>query len=81
MAYGERRAPPRPPIDQSVAPGVRMVSPRPASGSESGTLGGGWQTPMLFGTYSLWVDTTGDLRIKATAPTSDLDGTVVGTQS
>lgn len=29
----------------------------------------------------LWVDATGDLRIKATAPTSDTDGTVVGSQS
>lgn len=29
----------------------------------------------------LWVDATGDLRIKATAPTSDTDGTVVGTQT
>jgi hypothetical protein len=29
----------------------------------------------------LWSDATGDLRIKATAPTSDTDGTIVGTQS
>jgi hypothetical protein len=32
--------------------------------------------------YWLFIDSTGDLRIKATtAPTSDTDGTVVGTQS
>lgn len=34
----------------------------------------------LRGSY-LWVDATGDLRIKASAPSSDTDGTVVGTQS
>lgn len=31
--------------------------------------------------HYIWVDATGDLRIKATAPSSDLDGTVVGSQS
>lgn len=34
-----------------------------------------------LGAYYLWVDSTGDLRIKSGAPTSDTDGTVVGTQS
>jgi hypothetical protein len=34
-----------------------------------------------FGSYFLWVDATGDLRIKNGAPTSDTDGTVVGTQT
>jgi hypothetical protein len=29
----------------------------------------------------LWVDSTGDLRIKTSLPTSDTDGTIVGTQS
>jgi len=42
---------------------------------------GSWQAPMLLGAYRLWVDATGDLRIKSSAPTSDTDGTVVGTQS
>ena len=44
--------------------------------------GGGWNTahPVL-GTYHLWVDATGDLRIKNGAPTLDLDGTIVGTQT
>ena len=32
-------------------------------------------------TYYLWVDTTGRLRIKSSAPTSATDGTIVGTQS
>ena len=34
-----------------------------------------------FGAYYLWVDATGDLRIKSSEPTSDTDGTVVGTQT
>jgi len=34
-----------------------------------------------LGSYSLWVDSTGDLRIKSGIPTSDTDGTVVGTQT
>lgn len=47
-----------------------------------GVANGAWNTGCLrIGTYRLWVDATGDLRIKSTAPTSDLDGTVVGTQS
>lgn len=36
---------------------------------------------MVIGGYFLWVDSTGDLRIKLGAPTSDTDGTVVGTQT
>jgi hypothetical protein len=35
---------------------------------------------MLLGTYQFWVDSSGRLRIKSSAPTSDTDGTVVGTQ-
>ena len=37
--------------------------------------------PFALGNYYLWVDATGDLRIKSGAPTSDTDGTVVGTQT
>jgi hypothetical protein len=36
---------------------------------------------IAFGSQFLWVDSTGDLRIKSGAPTSDTDGTVVGTQT
>ena len=36
---------------------------------------------LRLGSYYLWVDSTGDLRIKSSAPTSDTDGTVVGTQT
>ncbi|HCA53065.1 MAG TPA: hypothetical protein DEP24_09380 [Mycobacterium sp.] len=43
---------------------------------------GGWDGEhIVLGSYRLWVDSTGDLRIKSSAPTSDTDGTVVGTQS
>lgn len=34
-----------------------------------------------LGSYYLWVDSTGDLRIKSGVPTTDTDGTVVGTQT
>jgi hypothetical protein len=44
--------------------------------------GGGFATPhIILGEYHLWVDSTGDLRIKQFQPTSDTDGTVVGTQT
>jgi hypothetical protein len=36
---------------------------------------------LIVGNYHLWVDSTGDLRIKSSAPTSDGDGAVVGSQS
>lgn len=43
---------------------------------------GAWDAGLFrLGSYHLWVDATGDLRIKNGAPTSDLDGTVVGAQS
>lgn len=43
---------------------------------------GAWNgRPLRLGSWYLWVDATGDLRIKGSAPTSDLDGTVVGTQT
>ena len=36
---------------------------------------------MIMGTYHLWIDATGDLRIKSSAPASDTDGAVVGAQT
>ena len=36
---------------------------------------------LILGSYHLWIDSTGDLRIKSSAPTGETDGTVVGTQS
>lgn len=45
-------------------------------------LDGTWNGGRLqLGAYHLWVDATGALRIKSSAPTSDLDGTVVGVQT
>lgn len=49
-----------------------------ASGASGPT---GYQAPFWMGTHALWVDSTGDLRIKNVAPTSDTDGAVVGTQT
>lgn len=54
----------------------------PASGSAVQAGDGAWNgNPLRLGTYYLWVDATGDLRIKNGAPSSDTDGTVVGTQT
>lgn len=39
------------------------------------------QNKLLLGGYQIWVDSQGKLRIKNGAPTSDTDGTVVGTQT
>jgi hypothetical protein len=59
-------------------------------GATNGTVatsGTAWANPTLIsGTQTgvpayLWADATGDLRIKTSAPTSDTDGTVVGTQT
>jgi hypothetical protein len=45
-------------------------------------LGNGtWTNPLRLGPNRLWVDSTGRLRVKTSAPTSDTDGTVVGTQT
>jgi hypothetical protein len=37
-------------------------------------------TPLTLGTYKIWVDDSGRLRIKNGQPTSDTDGAVVGSQ-
>jgi hypothetical protein len=44
----------------------------------NGTFNGGH---LVMGTYHIWVDTTGKLRIKSSAPTTATDGTVVGAQT
>jgi hypothetical protein len=36
---------------------------------------------MVMGTFHFWVDADGKLRIKNGAPTSDIDGSIVGSQS
>ena len=35
----------------------------------------------IMGTYHLWIDAAGKLRVKDGRPTSDTDGTKVGTQT
>ena len=40
-----------------------------------------YTTATRQGNSYVWTDATGDLRIKSSAPTTDLDGTVVGTQT
>jgi hypothetical protein len=43
---------------------------------------GAWNGSLTrLGSYNFWVDATGDLRIKSGTPSSDTDGTVVGTQT
>jgi hypothetical protein len=43
---------------------------------------GAWNgSPLRLGSYRLWIDSSGRLRVKSSAPTSDTDGTIVGTQS
>jgi hypothetical protein len=45
-------------------------------------LAGGWNNGhLILGGNHLWTDSTGRLRIKSSAPTSDTDGAVVGTQT
>jgi len=43
---------------------------------------GTWNTNhIIIGTSHIWVDATGDVRIKVGAPANDLDGAVLGSQS
>lgn len=64
---------------RNVSGELRLV---PASGYAVNAGDGAWNgNPLRLGAYYLWVDATGDLRIKNGAPTSDTDGTVVGTQT
>jgi hypothetical protein len=48
--------------------------------------GPGWSSAWdgvhaILGSYHIWIDATGDVRIKSSAPTSDTDGAIIGTQS
>lgn len=42
---------------------------------------GTYDSPLRLGGSFLWVDATGDLRIHASQPSTDTDGTVVGSQT
>ena len=66
-------------VEAGVAAREMQINPR---GGTVQVSTGGWNTgPMRMGTFYLWVDGSGRLRIKSGAPASDTDGTVVGTQS
>jgi hypothetical protein len=43
--------------------------------------GGAYSNPIRIGSYYLWVDTAGTLRIKSSAPANATDGTSVGSQT
>ncbi|HCE6992565.1 TPA: hypothetical protein NHP85_006877, partial [Pseudomonas aeruginosa] len=54
----------------------------PKNAGQVRVQGSAWNTThFCIGLYHLWVDASGRLRIKSSAPTSDTDGTVVGAQS
>lgn len=45
-------------------------------------VGSAWNgAHFMMGSYHLWVDAAGRPRIKSSAPTSDTDGVIIGTQS
>lgn len=67
---------------RAVISSTEDIRLEPASGKTVYLGDGAWNgSPARLGNYHLWVDSTGDLRIKSTAPTSDTDGNVVGSQS
>jgi hypothetical protein len=58
---------------------LNQVSGNTAIGTNA--AGGRWNTAhLILGPYHIWVDASNRLRIKSGTPTSDTDGTVVGTQ-
>lgn len=64
------------PVDRTSAEGVTTAN------SDLQLGGHGWQHARLrLGDYYLWVDATGKVRIKNGQPTSDTDGTILGSQS
>lgn len=58
----------------------KMISGTLACASDAWN-GSNGSPPLFLGAYSFWVDSSGKLRIKNGAPASDVDGTVVGTQT
>ena len=69
--------------DVNITPGVGSISNVSGNVVIKDTAGNsGWNTAHLrMGIYHFWVDTSSRLRVKSSAPISDTDGTVVGTQS
>lgn len=57
-------------------------NPTPVNTGHNGGLSSSWSSQhMLIGSYHLWVDASGALRIKDGAPTSVTDGAIVGNQA
>lgn len=66
-------------LEQLIAGTIQLKAP---TGQGIIVGSGAWNgNPLRLGGYYLWVDSSGRLRIKSSAPTSDTDGTVVGTQT
>jgi len=52
------------------------------AGTGQVSMSGRWNKGhLVLGGYHIWPDASGVLRVKSSAPTSDTDGTVIGTQS
>ena len=66
-------------MHRGITPKAVAINP---SGGAVMVGNGTWNTgPMRLGSNYLWIDSSGRLRIKNSVPTSDTDGTVVGTQA
>lgn len=60
----------------------RFVANHGSVGVGSGPVSSAWNGDhLVMGSYHFWVDGSDRLRVKSSAPTSDTDGTIVGTQS
>lgn len=69
-------------VASSIVVDYITVTEITSTGQSDMTLEGTWDREhLVLGTYRIWVDSTGKLRIKNGAPTSDTDGTVIGTQT
>lgn len=70
-------------VAQAIHAGIANKTMRlnPSGGAVQAGKGSWDQGPLLLGSYYLWVDPVGKLRIKDSAPTSGTDGTVVGAQT
>jgi hypothetical protein len=63
-------------------PAIKTINHKAASEyGEIATYSIKYGGPLQLGSYHIWVDTSGRLRIKNGVPTSETDGTVVGTQT
>lgn len=65
-------------VGGGVDVGVRAAIDQLAEKTESG---GVYTDPQKWGSFWLWIDATGDLRVHNAKPTADNNGTVVGTQT